>query len=88
MRGTLRDYIHFVAMARGSLAEVRTQLILAQRLEMASVDAVADIGRMAEVLAMRLNALRKSLQSRLDSDSSTPKTQNPKPKTNNTQVFN
>jgi four helix bundle protein len=88
MRGTLRDYIHFVAMARGSLAEVRTQLILAQRREMAPADTVAEIGRMTEVLAMGLNALRKSLQARLDSESSNPKSQNPKPKTNGAQVLN
>ena len=37
MRGSLRDYAHYVAIARGSLAEVRTQLILAQRLGMATV---------------------------------------------------
>lgn len=31
-RGTAKDYVHFLHIARGSLQELETQLILAQRL--------------------------------------------------------
>jgi four helix bundle protein len=85
MRGTLRDYAHFVAMARGSLAEVRTQLILAQRLNYATSEQAGPLLNSSEHLAKRLNALRRSLQSRLEPEPpstavrSKPKTQNLKP---------
>jgi four helix bundle protein len=83
MRGSLRDYAHFVSMARGSLAEVRTQLILAQRLEYTNTSDASELADSAEQLAKRLNALRSSLLRRLEHEDLTakPKTQNPKPGT-------
>jgi four helix bundle protein len=81
MRGSLREYAHFIAMARGSLAELRTQLILAQRLEYSTVAASTELAEFAERLAQRLNALRKSLISRLDPERDQPKTEHRKPKT-------
>lgn len=86
MRGTLRDYSHFIAMARGSLAEVRTQLILAQRLELVPVDSFTEVGEMAEVLAKRLNALRRSLLARAELENRVDNTQNLKPKTTRTDL--
>ena len=82
MRGTLRDYAHFVSMARGSLAEVRTQLILAQRLDYTTNEQSDALLRSSEHLAKRLNALRRSLQSRLEPELSAPPA-NAKPKTQN-----
>jgi carbamoyl-phosphate synthase large subunit len=82
MRGTLRDYAHFVSMARGSLAEVRTQLILAQRLDYTTAEQSNALLSSSEHLAKRLNALRKSLQSRLESEPSIPRAFS-KPKTQN-----
>jgi carbamoyl-phosphate synthase large subunit len=83
MRGTLRDYAHFVSMARGSLAEVRTQLILAQRLEYASADDVMTLLECSEHLARRLNALRRSLLTRLETEHDPVSNRHPKPKTQN-----
>ena len=80
-RGSLREYSQFISIARGSLAEVRTQLILAQRLEYVTADIASEIGRDAERLAKRLNALRNSLQKRSEIEQQPPKTQNPRPKT-------
>ena len=82
MRGTLRDYAHFVSMARGSLAEVRTQLILAQRLEYVTADEAGVLLERSEHLARRLNALRRSLQSRIEIEEHNPNT-SPKPETQN-----
>jgi four helix bundle protein len=81
MRGSLREYAHFIAMARGSLAELRTQLILAQRLEYSTVEASTELAEFAERLAQRLNALRKSLISHLELEQDQPKTEHPKPNT-------
>lgn len=83
MRGSLRDYAHFVSMARGSLAEVRTQLVLAQRLEYTSPGEASELADSAEQLAKRLNALRRSLLRRLEHEdlAANSKTQNLRPKT-------
>ena len=81
MRGSLREYAHFVSMARGSLAEVRTQLILAQRLEYTSGDEAAALAESAKRLAQRLNALRAALLARLAKEQAGKTTENRKPKT-------
>jgi four helix bundle protein len=60
-RGTRKDYAHFVAIARGSLAETETFLILAvdvglvTQLEIKpAADLVAEIERMINALLTRL----------------------------------
>jgi four helix bundle protein len=37
-RGSIPDYLRFVSMAAGSLAEIQTQVLLAQRLGLGHVD--------------------------------------------------
>jgi len=81
MRGSVREFGHFVSIARGSLAELRTQLIIAQRLEYATADCTGEIAHLAERLAQRLNALRKSLLDRLENERTFAKTENRTPKT-------
>ena len=81
MRGTTREYAHFVSVARGSLAELRTQLILARRLGYATEELTEEVSNLAERLAQRLNALRRSLQVRIANAHSSPKTENRTPKT-------
>ncbi len=60
-RSTRKDFRHFVIMARGSLAELQTQLILAGRLGYSGENQVRDayqqairIGQMLTKLAQRL----------------------------------
>ena len=66
-RRTTREFISFLHIARGSLAELETQVLLARRLQYlddasvrALAPAVAEVGRL-------LNAVIRGLQRRLDS---------------------
>lgn len=66
-RQTRRDYIHFLMVARGSLAELETQLVIAQELGfLRSVNTVME--HMQEVSRM-LQALITSLRRTGDPDS-------------------
>jgi four helix bundle protein len=65
-RNTTRDFLHFLSMANGSLREVETQVMIAERLgyikkqaESELLGATAEIGRL-------LNGLCNSLKKRLD----------------------
>ncbi len=62
-RRKLGDYVHFLGMARGSLAEVETQLILACQLGMLKT-ITATVNQLQEVRRM-LQALMDSLQKKL-----------------------
>ncbi len=62
MRGTRKDYANFVSIARGSLAETETFLLLIQRLELISgrgveqaLNQAAQVGRMLTKLRQRLS---------------------------------
>ena len=79
MRGTTREFAHFVTVARGSLAELRTQIILAGRLDYVTGEHVTEVSELAERLAQRLNALRRSLQIKIGNTRPTPKTENRTP---------
>jgi len=86
MRGTTREYAHFISVARGSLAELRTQLILASRLDYVTDGAITPAADLAERLAQRLNALRRSLLIKIGNARPTPKTENRTPKTDRSGV--
>ena len=60
-RATKKDYAHFVSMARGSLAEVETYLILAGRLQLATKDQLTPIWHLAQEVGKMLNVLHLSL---------------------------
>ena len=57
-RQTLRDYLHFLAMARGSLAELETQIIISRELGLLPS---------AESLLSQLSEVRRILQGLIDS---------------------
>jgi len=73
MRGTRKDYANFISIARGSLAETETLLLLVQRLELVwpelerALDQTGHVGRMLTTLRQRLT------------ESSPPKTYSLKP---------
>jgi four helix bundle protein len=63
-RRTSRDFLHFLAIARGSLAEIETQLFIAARLGyVGNADEVALNARIVELHRI-LNGLINSLQKR------------------------
>ena len=64
-RSGTKDYIQFVSMAIGSLAEVETQVLLALDLGFCHADDIADIIEQICVLQRMLHALRNSLKSKL-----------------------
>ena len=74
-RDSTKDFLHFIAMARGSLYEVMTQMELAVRLDY--VPEQEGFLEKAERVGMMLNALSVRLRRRLTSSTSEPRTTNP-----------
>jgi four helix bundle protein len=66
-RFSRRDFARFVSMAMGSLAEVETQILLAQRLGYVGQDAEQPLAAASEIGKM-LNGLRRSLNRELQPD--------------------
>lgn len=62
-RNTLAEYVHFLGIACGSIAELETQLELAIRLGFMKANATSL--RQADRAARLLRALRKSLKARV-----------------------
>jgi len=58
-RRSRKEYLHHLSMARGSLAEVETQLLLARRLALA--ESAPGLDEQVEPVFARLNALIKRL---------------------------
>ncbi len=76
-RRHLREYLHFLSIARSSLAEVETYLDLGPRLGYASNEQLQPLLDRAASVSRQLIALRDSLSTRLQEepfpyDSSTP----------------
>lgn len=64
-RGSTKEMLRFLSIARGSLAEVETQLIIARRLSYASERDIEGVLRLSDEESRMLSGLRKSLESRL-----------------------
>ena len=60
-RSTRRDYAHFVSIARGSLAETETFVLLAERTGLLSPDATRPVLSLADELSRMLYRLRQRL---------------------------
>jgi four helix bundle protein len=65
-RNTTRDYLRFVSIAMGSLAEVETQIELAARLNYLGIEQRDALFTTTNELGRMLQGLRKSLHSKLD----------------------
>jgi four helix bundle protein len=69
-RRTTRDLIAFLHVARGSLAEVETQLLIAQRVNAVRPEACGSLQGLIEETGKMLHALIKSLRARIADTSS------------------
>jgi len=63
-RGT-REFLYFLGIAKGSLAETRTFLVLAERLNYLDATAFPDLQRQTEEISRMLSGLAKSLKAKL-----------------------
>ena len=77
-RDSTREFLHFLAISRGSLAELDTQLELAIRLDYS--DSELDAARFqSEVLGKKLNRLHSSIRSKLPTTKPRPQPLVPNP---------
>jgi four helix bundle protein len=63
-RGSTGEYVQFLTVARGSLMEVETHLIVACNLQLLSALALAPLSKEIEEIGKMLNALIGALKSR------------------------
>ena len=64
-RSSTKDYLRFISIAMGSLAELETQLELSARLDYIDQPKLGELLAIADELGRMLQGLRKSLQSKL-----------------------
>lgn len=60
-RGTRKDYAQFVSIARGSVAEVETLLLVAERVKLATKDKTEPLIKIAEEISRMLYAMKNKL---------------------------
>lgn len=60
-RGTRRDYAHFVSIARGSLMETETYVLLTVRLGFVEREVIMDLVNLIRRMSKMLTALRNRL---------------------------
>ena len=60
-----REFLNFVSMARGSLMELETHLLLSQRVGLLTPAALEPLLRMTDDISRMLTGLRKGLEKRL-----------------------
>ncbi len=65
-RRSTKEYIYFLRVARGSMAELETQLLLAQRVGYLPADEVADLQVRIDEVGRILNSIVAGLHRRLD----------------------
>jgi four helix bundle protein len=76
------DYLRFLSIAAGSVAELETHLIVAARLDHASREDLAPVWSLAQDVAKMLTRLRQSLkQESTPSDTEGARSANPRPPT-------
>jgi four helix bundle protein len=68
-RRTTREFIAFLHIARGSLAELETQLLLARRVGYLGVEAAPEIDALIVEVGRLLNAVIAGLRRRLETSS-------------------
>jgi four helix bundle protein len=72
-RETTGSFIQFLRMAQGSLKELETHLLLAERAEIASTEKIVPLLAECETIGKMLRSLIRSLQSRVDNHEPDPR---------------
>lgn len=65
-RDTTKDYLRFLSMARGSLAELETQLLIANRLGYVDLPQIQGLLNALDGLSRMVKNLQRSLRRKLD----------------------
>ena len=65
-RNSLKEYIHFLYVAKGSLGELETQIIICERLGYLSINQTEPIKALSSETGRMLNGLIKNLQDQLN----------------------
>lgn len=68
VREHLKEYLHHISIAQGSLAELQTQAEIAARLRYLSQEQLDEIRAFAETLAKQLYSLRNALGAKVKSN--------------------
>ena len=63
-RNSIKDYTHFLDIARGSTYELTTQIIICEKLNYISADEAQEIEGLCDEISKMLNAMIKSLRVR------------------------
>ena len=71
-RGSRKDYARFISIARGSIAELDTLLLLAVQTQVLKFDDVESSLNLAEEIGRMLNSLHQKLDIPVDPNLSTP----------------
>ncbi|MFC5570495.1 four helix bundle protein [Lysobacter yangpyeongensis] len=71
-RESTRDYLRFLSMAKGSLAEIQTQVQLATRLGLVDPALVDPVLAKATSVSLLLQSLRKALRGKLQQGDRSP----------------
>lgn len=64
-RASTREYLRYISIALGSLAELGTQVCLVVQLEFCSQQRVDEIQKLAGILGRRLHALQRSIKKKV-----------------------
>ena len=75
-----REFLQYLAIARGSLAELNTLLILAQRLDYLTPPALDELDDVLQGVAKPLHGLMSTLAKSLPTNNQEPRTNNPDPR--------
>ena len=65
-RGSSRDFVRFLTIARGSLCELETQILLAERLKYLDEAVSQDLMQQARTVGRLLNGLLRSVAPEVD----------------------
>jgi len=64
-RATTKEYLRYVVMAHGSLAELETLLLIAVDLQYTTAEAVTELTQLCDVTGRMLGSLRRKLRNKI-----------------------